>query len=581
MENRNYQILNTIATGGTSVLYKAIQKSLDREVVIKKLHSHLTSDRNFTGRFELEAKSAASLDHENIVRIIDTGTAGNSYYIVMEYINGSTLKEVLEKNGPLGNDLTLLIAREICLGLDHAHQRGIIHRDIKPANIMITNEGQVKITDFGLVKLSQAHLEQTIADTLLGTPLYMSPEQAIGEGVDGRSDLFSLGTICYEMATGHQPFSGANYAAVIQNIINSSIKAPSKIRSSISPEVESIVMKALNREPSKRYGTALDMAREIETIIGREKIIEAKNILKRLVAGRPKLPETKVKKKRNKTKRKKILSTFMIAAALAVSSFYLYSNPDLLSKARESIYEFTGRLRKHDAQGVLPASLPPGIGIDGIYSTIADTSAVIIQGQPVPAETVYIEVPVSPLPSTFTAADSASPLQEAAAEIQEPAGTDELVSKIEEPADPREEETAGFIDIIVEPEADIVIDGIFRLSGNRYGPSEIEAGTHSISCKQKDFTEYTETIIITRGELSRRRIYLEMKSGDLLFATAAGIRVFINGKFMGITPLAGKISLPTGKHLIDLKKTGYKDWSNEVYIPADETVTMRIDMVSL
>ncbi|HSG27123.1 MAG TPA: protein kinase, partial [Candidatus Krumholzibacterium sp.] len=120
MVDRNYQILSTLATGGTAVLYKAIQTSLGREVVIKRLHSHLTSDRNFTSRFELEAKAAASLDHENIVRIIDSGISKDNYFIVMEYIDGLTLKELLERSGPLDVETTLMLAREICLGLDHA-----------------------------------------------------------------------------------------------------------------------------------------------------------------------------------------------------------------------------------------------------------------------------------------------------------------------------------------------------------------------------------------------------------------------------------------------------------------------------
>ena len=208
MNRHNYQILNTIATGSTAVLYKAIQTSLDRKVVIKKLHAHLTSNSEFTKRFELEAKAAASLDHENIVRIIDSGNVDGNYFIIMEYIDGLSLQEFIERNDRIDEDIALLITHEICMGLDHAHQRGIIHRDIKPANIMITRDGIVKITDFGLAKLKDIQISQTTTNTLLGTPLYMSPEQAIGERIDGRSDIFSLGTICYEMLTGKQPFFG-------------------------------------------------------------------------------------------------------------------------------------------------------------------------------------------------------------------------------------------------------------------------------------------------------------------------------------------------------------------------------------
>ena len=591
MENRNYQILNTLATGGTSVLYKAIQKSLDRDVVIKKLHAHLTSDKNFTGRFELEAKAAASLNHENIVRIIDTGKTNNNYYIVMEYIDGPTLKDVLEKNGALGDELTLLIARAICLGLDHAHQRGIIHRDIKPANIMITNKGQVKITDFGLAKLSQTHLEQTVADTLLGTPLYMSPEQAVGECVDGRSDIFSLGSICYEMATGRQPFSGTNYAAVIQNIINGSIPLPSKICQSVGPAVESIVMKALSREPAKRFSTALDMVREIESHLGQEKIIETKRILKGLIAGERRLP-VKVKEKRSGRGRlKKTLSYISLAVVISMSGLHLYEHPGQVSRAREIVAGFLDRFKGNSVEKVVLASENIGTGIAAPLSSAIsaiDTGRVESPADRSRTDTVYIEVPVEvPAPAAPVIAaqqDSAARRDE---ESTKPPPDETRMeqsgrSRTEETTVVEEAEvTAGFIDISVEPEADITIDGVFRLSGNRYGPVEIEAGTHSVSCRQKDFVEYFETIIITKGELSRRRIYLEMMNGNLVFSTSPGIRVFINGKFMGITPLSRKIPLTTGKHLIDLKKSGYKDWSNEIYIPADETVTLKIDLVPL
>ncbi|MBN2184868.1 MAG: protein kinase [Candidatus Krumholzibacteriota bacterium] len=584
MENRNYQILNTLATGGTSVLYKAIQKSLDRNVVIKKLHSHLTSDKNFTGRFELEARAAASLNHENIVRIIDTGKTNNNYYIVMEYIEGLTLKDILDRNGALGDELTLLIAREICLGLDHAHKRGIIHRDIKPANIMITNKGQVKITDFGLAKLSQSHLEQTVADTLLGTPLYMSPEQAVGECVDGRSDIFSLGSICYEMATGRQPFSGTNYAAVIQNIINGSIPLPSKVCRSVGSAAESVVMKALSREPEKRFATALDMAREIESLLGQEKVVQTKSILKDLVAGDKRTPEIVKEKHTAGRSLKKTLSYISLAAVISISGLHLYYHPGQISRAGEFVNGLLNRFKENRVEKTVLSAEHTGAGIADYLTAEIDTSRIETPAERSRTDTVYIEVPVPSAPVAEAPEDSASILVEEKAK-QPPSETSTGQPETPRPEETSEREepkiTTGFIDISVEPEAEITIDGVFRLSGNRYGPVEIEAGAHSVSCRQKDFVEYFETIVITKGELSRRRICLDMLKGDLVFSISPGIRIFINGQFRGITPLSGKIPLPTGKHLIDLKKSGYKDWSNEIFIPAEETVTIKIDLIAL
>ncbi len=582
MENRNYQILNTIATGGTSVLYKAVQKSLDRNVVIKKLHSHLTSDRNFTGRFELEAKAAASLNHENIVRIIDTGRTDNNYYIVMEYIEGCTLKEVLEKNGALGDESALLIAREICLGLDHAHKRGIIHRDIKPANIMITHKGQVKITDFGLAKLSQSHLEQTVADTLLGTPLYMSPEQAVGERVDGRSDIFSLGSICYEMTTGRQPFSGSNYAAVIQNIIGGSVPSPSKICRHAGPAAESIIMKALSRDPDKRFDTALDMAAEIESVLGQKKIAGTRTVLKGLVSGEKRIRPIVKERKPSGRRIKRAVSLLSSVAVIAIAGMHIYSNPGIVSSATDSVSRFLDRFGENSIEKDVLSAGHTGTGMTSGLSSAIDTGIAETAFEQTKTDTVYIEVPVPSTPPVEEAQDSTQ--AQSADETLSPTpgnGSDEPASTLPTDTTVKEEKNTGFIDIIVEPEADISVDGAFRLSGNRYGPVEIEAGPHSISCRQKDFVEYFETIMITKGELSRRRIFLEMTKGDLLFSVSPGIRVFINGKFKGITPLSGKISLSAGKYLIDLKKSGYKDWSNEIYVPSEETVTIKVDLVPL
>ncbi|MBN1163248.1 MAG: protein kinase [Candidatus Krumholzibacteriota bacterium] len=580
MEGRNYQILNTIATGGTAVLYKAIQTSLDREVVIKKLHAHLTSDSNFTGRFTLEAKAAASLDHENIVRIIDSGATGNNYYIVMEYIDGVTIKDLLEKYGTLSDELTLIIAREICLGLDHAHQRGIIHRDIKPANIMITCEGQVKITDFGLAKLHDSQIQQTVASTLLGTPLYMSPEQAIGEGIDGRSDIFSLGTVCYEMMTGKQPFRGDNYAAVIQKIISGVLPSPSRIVKTIDPGAESLVMKALSREPGKRYRSALEMAHAIESLLDQEKILAVRHNLRRLVAGN-RIIQPAAKKTSGKKRRRRLLPLMLAASIVLASGIYLILNPERIRLVRSRIDAllapdpacpadnpvlaagselngtgiFINLPEDQPAEGIIPAAdtlSAPAAGPDSLYGGILETSSTPA------AESVPEQVPEKDPPPQTTGREAAAQAQPVSREPEIP---------------------MGLIDIQVEPEAEIIIDGVHRLSANRYGPVEITAGRHQITCRQIDFRDYAETIVIQKGELSRRRIQLAQLTGSIEFQMEEGIRVIIDGIYKGTTPFPAPLTLTTGKHLVDLKKSGYRDWSNKVFISADETMNLKINLV--
>ncbi|UCF04257.1 MAG: serine/threonine protein kinase [bacterium] len=594
-EWRNYQILNTIATGGTAVLYKAIQTSLDRPVVVKRLHSHLTSDPNFTRRFALEAKAAASLDHENIVRIIDFGSSANNYYIVMEYIDGLSLKELQEKHGVLGEELSLLVAREICLGLDHAHQRGIIHRDIKPANIMITSEGLVKITDFGLAKLHQSQTQQTIANTLLGTPLYMSPEQAIGEGIDGRSDLFSLGTICYETTTGTQPFMGENYAAVIQNIINGTIPPPSKIGKEISPGVEAIVMKALNREPTKRFRTALEMARSIESHFGHDTVMGARDRLRLLVGGNAdvKCTHKRDRSTRTKGKRKLLPIAVTVAAVLGITIFFSLQ-PGRLAEMRTKVSALfnpdpatpettpsDGTVDNMVEAGMTmtpldPFVTPPGIDAPdsaGVSSTVIDS----LGESPVEARqsdtdsTGTVDMHTDSLaapPGGVSGADRQAPPQESTVSDEEP-------TESEEPPKPAK----GFLEIHCQPSAEILIDGKTQTVGERFGPIEIQAGHHEIVCRKTDYKDYRETVVITRGELSRRRIILQELMGRLHFDTQPGASIYIDGTFKGTTPLGQAIILPIGLHRVELRKAGFNSWKSEVFIPADELLNLRINLV--
>jgi len=586
IEGRNYQILNTIATGGTAVLYKAIQSSLDRLVVVKRLHSHLTSDPNFTKRFELEAKAAASLDHENIVRIIDFGSSHSNYYIVMEYIDGQSLKELLQKKGTLGEELTLLIAYEICMGLDHAHQRGITHRDIKPANIMITKEGQVKITDFGLAKLHQSQTQQTVANTLLGTPLYMSPEQAIGDSVDGRSDLFSLGTICYEMVTGTQPFVGENYAAVIQNIINGTVPPPSKIRDTVSSEADSMVMKALNREPCKRFRTALEMARAIESHLGQEKILSIKEQLRRLITsdGSSEIVSPTAQK-RGSFGRRKVLSAVLTSLAVVGLAVVLGMNPgkldDLKTRFKALLAsnpvppaeEFQlGSQEELTGPMVVPPLEP---NIKNPFEEKRDTHENT-------TETPKGAVPVDTAQSTPNpfgdSLDTAEPRS-----ANTPGTTSGEIAAEPESATPVIEKEKkphiGYLEITVEPEAAIYIDGKHHTDGAGLGPLELSVGTHEIVCERETYSIYREAIHIKKGELSRRRIFLERLQGAVHFETDNGIQIFIDDVFKGTTPISRPIKLPVGTHRIELKKLGYKSWVSKVFVPSGETLWLQIKLV--
>ena len=253
LDNR-YEILEVIGTGGMAVVYKARCHRLNRLVAIKILKDDYTQDEEFRRRFHAESHAVAMLSHPNIVSIYDVSTADDADYIVMELIDGITLKQYMERKGVLNWKETLHFAVQIGKALEHAHSRGIIHRDIKPHNVMVLKNGSVKVTDFGIARVvSQSN---TLTREALGSVHYISPEQAKGGRVSNCSDLYSLGVVMYEMMTGRPPYDGETPVSVAIQHINGKAAMPSTLNPNIPGGLEQIIMKAMATDPSDRYATA-------------------------------------------------------------------------------------------------------------------------------------------------------------------------------------------------------------------------------------------------------------------------------------------------------------------------------------
>jgi tRNA A-37 threonylcarbamoyl transferase component Bud32 len=263
-----YEMIAEIGAGGMATVHKAIQKSLDRTVAIKELKRTYHGDNQIVRRFERESRVAASLQHENIVHIYDYWKKP-TYCIVMEYVDGVNLAEVIEKTGPLPVDVGVMIAIQVCNALDYAHMRGLIHRDIKPSNIMIKRNGEVKLMDFGIAQ--SRNLESlTMPGTLIGTPAYMSPEQILGQQLDVRSDIFSFGIVLYEMFTGVKPFTDEETRAVSAKILKDNFAAPRRVNSDIPRSLQRVVKKCLRKKPQRRFGAMLEVEKKLgKRIAGR------------------------------------------------------------------------------------------------------------------------------------------------------------------------------------------------------------------------------------------------------------------------------------------------------------------------
>ena len=261
LDNR-YEILEVIGVGGMAVVYKARCHRLNRLVAIKILKDEYSKDEEFRRRFHAESQAVAMLSHSNIVSVYDVSTSDDADYIVMELIDGITLKQYMEKKGVLNWKETLHFAIQISKALEHAHSRGIIHRDIKPHNVMVLKNGSVKVADFGIAQVMSK--SNTLTKEALGSVHYISPEQAKGGRVDNRSDIYSLGVVMYEMMTGRPPFDGESPVAVAIQHINGKASMPSTLNPNMPGGLEQIIMKAMEQEPQKRFTTATEMLNDMD-----------------------------------------------------------------------------------------------------------------------------------------------------------------------------------------------------------------------------------------------------------------------------------------------------------------------------
>src|SRR5882757_2569568 len=263
-----YELGEILGFGGMSEVHLARDVRLHRDVAVKVLRADLARDPSFYLRFRREAQNAAALNHPAIVAVYDTGeaetAAGPLPYIVMEYVNGVTLRDIVHNDGPLPPRRAIEIIADACQALNFSHQNGIIHRDVKPANIMISTTNAVKVMDFGIARaLADSGNSVTQTAAVIGTAQYLSPEQARGDSVDARSDVYSLGCVLYEVLTGEPPFTGDSPVSVAYQHVREDPLPPSQRHNDISPELDAVVLKALAKNPDNRYQTAAEMRTDL------------------------------------------------------------------------------------------------------------------------------------------------------------------------------------------------------------------------------------------------------------------------------------------------------------------------------
>ena len=319
-----YELLEKIGDGGMAVVYKGRDKLLNRYIAVKILRPEFTKDASFVENFKKESQAAAGLSHPNIVGVYDVGREGNINYIVMELVEGKTLSTIISEEAPLDYRRVIDISKQVASALRTAHKNKIIHRDVKPHNIMITNDGVVKLADFGIARaINDATL--STGNKIIGSVHYFSPEQARGNYVDERSDIYSLGIVMYEMLTGKVPFEGESPVAVALKHINEEIVPPSELVTGIPPALERAVMKATNKYQTNRYKSADEMLEELDNIafvsnvVGNSIFNEDSEIVERRNLRRDNVRDDEPKKKKDRKPLDKKTKIIAICAAAFIA----------------------------------------------------------------------------------------------------------------------------------------------------------------------------------------------------------------------------------------------------------------------
>jgi serine/threonine-protein kinase len=259
-----YELGDQIARGGTAQVFLARDLLLGRPVALKVLFSELSTDRAFVERFRREAQAAANLSHPNIVPVFDWGETDSTYFIVMEYVDGEALSSIIRTQAPLNSAQAASVASDIAKALAYAHRHGVVHRDVKPGNVLITADGQVKVTDFGIARAIGVDEQVTQTGLVMGTATYFSPEQAQGLGVDGRSDVYALGVVLYEMVAGRPPFVGESPVAIAYQHVREQPQPPSAFNPDVPPALEAVILQAMAKLPKERYQTAEEFRADLE-----------------------------------------------------------------------------------------------------------------------------------------------------------------------------------------------------------------------------------------------------------------------------------------------------------------------------
>ncbi len=594
-----YQLVSEIGRGSMGVVYKGFDPVIGRTVAIKTMLTQgltTTEFEDFKARFQREAQAAGILTHPNIVTVYDFGEDNGVLYLAMEFLVGRSIQDLVEEQNVLPVDTIIPMYEQVCSALDHAHSHNIIHRDVKPANIMVLESGLVKVTDFGIAKVMSMGMTQ--AGQILGTPNYMSPEQVRGRQIDGRSDIFSLGVILYELVTGEKPFGGQNITTVIYRIINEDPVPPRELDSTIHPGLSYIVQKALAKKPEDRYQTCRELAADLRNYASLGgAVAPAATVVVRVpplsppmadTARRPALDQVPLRPAgpppappvpRPEPARPRPLSVQVIPPAAAQPkgtspAVWVLLTLLVVASLGGGYYYFI--LHKSQPPPLVPTSPPPQAQqqTPAPAGPSAETAGEPTDSQTAPGGEIVPEATAPEgqatevgKPSVMSAGGATATSQQGAAkpapqEGKAPEGQESATSSPPPPPRPAAPKVGSLLVTSNIAGAQITVDGKSDpIWVTPFTIPDLAVGIHSVSVAKEGYNVAQRGIRIERGETATFSAELTVPMGEVNIITSPpGLEILIDGQPAGRSPV--QKSLTVGQHTFTLRAPGMDPYTS-------------------
>ncbi len=566
----DFQLQELIYEGPHTLVFRGHQSNLNRSVLIKLLKPFIEERKEYIERFQREARVCAQFKHPNIVSVYKLGEKNGYHYIALEFVEGISLKELLANTAPLPLRISLSIADQILEALIYVHQNKIIHRDIKPGNILIDAHGRAKLTDFGLAHLGD-EVSLTQQGSIIGTPAYMAPEQIVSSAWDGRTDLFSLGTVIYEMLTGKQAFGGKSYSACLHKIINEEPPLPSQLNLQLPKAVDSFAEKFMKKNPEERWEDAQQAQENLHRLAAHNKIkLERLSTLEFI---KPPLSTAPNKGKQSPVLQHpqnlegwikgkfargwKLIGVFTAVIILLLVTFFWMSQKEI--PPRKSI-DRPENLTASDSE---KTGFGSKMRSDSIASPIKETGAKT-ESNDKTAEQI---------------AQKQNSLQDQTHNLVE----DTLLAEHTANKSPKSEEltnmennTKAQLNIWVDPWAKIMVDEQEIDSQASHLSVPVSPGTHTLTFLHPNFSPYAMPFKIQPGEEKTVRWSFFKNAGFLWIEVRPWAEIYIDNQYRDSTPLENPIVLSSGKHFLELKHPQLPSYREYITIEQEDTLRLQI-----